>query len=386
MRTLVGIGFLVAIGCGTPAPQQPDGGAPDAGADGDVIGRDGAEPLPRRYVDPLWVRGVHWGAGELIQSVMVPSGVVLLAEPNMSLYDRSGNLLASVPWPPTAAVGWSVSLPRPLASGGFAVVTQSPDYDNVVRRYAGSDLTELPAVELPNRMAGVSLVELGASIYAVTSDGSGVHRLHELSADSVVESRDLTLAEGYWLSRRGYVTSDGQLLFCGADETGMVMIQIDPVTADATTVDLGIQNSAASCRIVRSDNGMIAMWQRYGYTEWVLMDRDGTELRAGPFTVEDFGQLRLERTPTTVVYAGGQYIILARTTDRVMLHAIDETTGEIHPPWDVKLEPGDEFYDIDRATLVTDGDHLYVGTGNSVPPPFRIKLQKLPLLGSLGAQ
>jgi|GEM_PF-4550391 len=124
------------------------------------------------------------------------------------------------------------------------------------------------------------------------------------------------------------------------------------------------------------------LWNRYNHTEWVLLDRDGTELRAGPFTPENFGEER-RVNPQSLLYAGGQFVFMTQTTNRLMLHAIDETTGEIFRPWDVRLEPGDEFYDIDGVTLVTDGDYLYVGIGTSVPPPFRIKLQKLPLLSSL---
>lgn len=184
------------------------------------------------------------------------------------------------------------------------------------------------------------------------------------------------------MSRRGYPTSDGKLLFCGVDPTGTVALRIDPTAATADTVDLGIRNNTSACQIARGDNGLIMLWNRYNHTEWVLLDRDGTELRAGPFTPENFGEER-RVNPQSLLYAGGQFVFMTQTTNRLMLHAIDETTGEIFRPWDVRLEPGDEFYDIDGVTLVTDGDYLYVGIGTSVPPPFRIKLQKLPLLSSL---
>lgn len=372
------LAIMSIVGCGTPASEDADSGPDGIAPQIDAAFPTDAQP-PLRFVEPIWERGVYLGEADLHQSVVLPGGIAVIATPQSTIYNRDGDRTFDAAWPPELPMAGDWSLLRPIAldSGDFAVVTKDLTDQRVVRRFDGTNLSQLSATALDPAILSTSIIELDGIIYVLSRSIGNVFQLHTITEGVLTESRTVEFAHTYGLSAHGFAMTDGKLLFCGMDPTGIVVIRMDPVTATATTLDLNIQNSISGCRMARGDNHIMLLWERYGRREWVLLDAEGTQLVAGPMTAEDFGRPRLE-VSFGLVYVAGQFVSIGFTETRLLLYGFDEMTGEVSRPWDVRLEPFDVFWDADM-TLASDGQHLYVGMGVS-PAPYRIKLQKLPPL------
>lgn len=379
---------LMLAACGEQPQASPDATGPDpadaalhsdapvaidAAIDGWPTDRDTWGPLPD-YVTAIWERAVQSGGTQLYDSRMLPTGVALIAWPDLVLMDTDGNEAGRTPFPATD-VAANTGFAR--ASGDLAVVTIGSGLVVAVQEYAGGNLAESTRTTLGD-IDGVALGEVNGVLYTVTnSNTDGVHLL-TIESGAVVDTK--TIANGPpGLPRTALASADGKLVLCTWRWTTNTyeVIRLDPTTAEFTSVTLPSPDTDSnSCRLTRGDNGIHAMWNTYEGLRWALLSADGSSLVGGPYTVTDFGLTDTVPWTTGVAYANGKFVAVVPFGQRLKLYAMDENTGAISAAKDVYMDPGGLFTDR-RATIASDGTNLYVGFApEAVPQLFRV--QKLP--------
>lgn len=387
MKALAITGLLLVLAaCGEQPQADPDAtgaddaliaidatpDAMDAAVDGWPSDRDTGGPPPD-YVTPIWERLIQAGGTQLYGSTMLPTGVALIASPDLVLIDSEGNELGRTPWPST------VDLARGAIarSSGYLAVRMLEQNTSVVQEYAGTDLAQATRTPI-GELSGGTLAEVNGVLYAVTSSTTNGVQLLTIESGAVVDTKPIPGAPPA-LPRTALASPDGKLVLCTWRWTTNTheVIRLDPATAEFTSITLPSPDTDSNyCRLTRGDNGIHAMWQTYEGARWALLSADGSSLVGGPYKPADFGLSDTILWTTGVAYANGKFVAVVPFGQRLKLHAIDENTGAISAAKDVYMDPGGIFTD-QRATIASDGTNLYVGFApEAVPLLFR--LQKLP--------